>query len=65
MANLNVEIPSLKLNDGTSIPLVGFSVKHALQKANYRSSAMEVRSLDSLRSVPSDRHWDDMTDRTI
>ena len=27
MANLNVQIPSLKLNDGTSIPLVGYGSK--------------------------------------
>lgn len=31
MANLNVQIPSLKLNDGTSIPLIGYGSKHHIQ----------------------------------
>lgn len=30
MANLNVQIPTLKLNDGTSIPLIGYGSKHHL-----------------------------------
>ncbi|KAL8921961.1 MAG: hypothetical protein Q9208_005415 [Pyrenodesmia sp. 3 TL-2023] len=34
MANLDVEVPSLKLNDGTSIPMIGYGTGTAWYKSN-------------------------------
>ena len=42
MANTPIEIPSLKLNDGTSIPLVGQSFIFFLIAANLASLVMAV-----------------------
>lgn len=54
MANLNVEIPSLKLNDGTSIPLVSTLLKEKCSRTNDRRLATEVCPSQHLVSNTSD-----------
>ncbi|KAL8980403.1 MAG: hypothetical protein Q9205_004503 [Flavoplaca limonia] len=46
MANLNVQIPSLKLNDGTSIPLVGYGTGTAWYKSD-KGGALDRNFIDA------------------
>ncbi|CAO1602244.1 hypothetical protein XANCAGTX0491_005870 [Xanthoria calcicola] len=50
MANLNVQIPTLKLNDGTSIPLIGYGTGTAWYKSD-SGSGIDRKLVDATKTA--------------
>ncbi|KAL8939275.1 MAG: hypothetical protein Q9216_003446 [Gyalolechia sp. 2 TL-2023] len=50
MANLNVKIPSLRLNDGTSIPLLGYGTGTAWFKSN-AAGGTDRKLIDAIKTA--------------